>query len=139
VVLESKKKLRPKYRHYAPVIVDMFYDHFLAVDWPRLHSLPLSEFATRAYAELTTRENILPERVKQMMPYMVKGNWLAGYARKEGIHRALTGMSRRTPFNSKMEEAIFDLEENYDVFRQEFRKFFPELQLYCRQWLRQSM
>ena len=29
VVMKSKLRLRPKYHKYAPVIVDMFYDHFL--------------------------------------------------------------------------------------------------------------
>jgi acyl carrier protein phosphodiesterase len=135
VVLESKKRLRPKYRHYAPVIVDMFYDHFLAVEWSRYHSMPLPEFAAFAYAELNKRHRWLPDRVKQMMPYMMHGNWLVSYAQKEGIHRALTGMSRRTPYDSKMNEAVFDLENYYADFRQEFGRFFPDLHSFCEQWL----
>jgi len=127
VVLESKKRLRPKYRHYAPVIVDMFYDHFLAAQWQNHHAQSLPDFATYAYAQLKKHEPILPERVVQMMPYMVKGNWLVNYAQLQGIHRALTGMSRRTPFNSKMNEAVFDLEKWYDEFESEFSQFFPEL------------
>jgi acyl carrier protein phosphodiesterase len=127
VVMESKKRLRPKYRHYAPVIVDMFYDHFLAAQWLNYHSQPLPDFAEYAYSQLKDHEPILPERVVQMMPYMVKGNWLVNYAQLEGIHRALTGMSRRTPFDSKMDEAIFDLEKSYTEFEAEFLLFFPEL------------
>lgn len=127
VVLESKKRLRPKYRHYAPVIVDMFYDHFLAAHWQDYHIQPLPEFAAYAYAQLKEHEPILPERVVQMMPYMVKGNWLVSYAQREGIHRALSGMSRRTPFDSKMDEAVHDLEKYYTEFESEFMLFFPEL------------
>jgi len=127
VVLESKKRLRGKYRHYAPVIVDVFYDHFLAVRWPELHPQPLPDFATYAYAQLERHEAILPARVLQMMPYMVRGNWLVNYAKTEGIHRALTGMSRRTPYDSKMDEAIHDLEKYYREFDKEFSVFFPEL------------
>jgi acyl carrier protein phosphodiesterase len=127
VVLESKKRLRPKYRHYAPVIVDMFYDHFLAARWPDYHIQPLPDFAAYAYSQLKEHEPILPERVVQMMPYMVKGNWLVSYAQLEGIHRALSGMSRRTPFDSKMDEAVFDLEKSYAEFESEFKTFFPEL------------
>jgi acyl carrier protein phosphodiesterase len=33
VVTESKNRLRPTYRHYSGVIVDVFYDHFLAANW----------------------------------------------------------------------------------------------------------
>ncbi len=33
VVIKTKERLRPKYHHYAPVISDVFYDHFLASLW----------------------------------------------------------------------------------------------------------
>lgn len=127
VVLESKKRLRPKYRHYAPVIVDVFYDHFLAIHWTDYHNQSLPDFANYAYMQLENHDDILPERVLQMMPYMIQGNWLVNYAKSEGIHRALSGMSRRTPYISKMEEAVHDLKEYYTEFDNEFSQFFPEL------------
>ena len=127
IVLESKKRLRSKYRHYAPVIVDVFYDHFLAARWREFHIQPLEDFAAHAYAKLEEHEPILPERVLQMMPYMIRGNWLVNYSKTEGIHRALTGMSRRTPYESKMDEAVHDLEKYYNEFEKEFIAFFPEL------------
>lgn len=127
IVLESKKRLRGKYRHYAPVIVDVFYDHFLAARWSEFHIQPLEDFAAHAYAKLEEHEHILPERVLQMMPYMIRGNWLVNYSKTEGIHRALTGMSRRTPYESKMDEAVHDLEKYYNEFEKEFIAFFPEL------------
>ena len=127
VVLESKKRLRPKYRHYAPVIVDVFYDHFLAIHWSSLHTQSLPDFATYAYSQLERHEAILPERVLQMMPYMIRGNWLVNYSKTEGIHRALSGMSRRTPYESKMDEAVHDLEKYFHEFESEFLLFFPEL------------
>ena len=49
VVIESKKRLRESYRHYAPVIVDMFYDHFLASMWDNYSNLSLPEFVKRTY------------------------------------------------------------------------------------------
>lgn len=139
VVMESKKRLRPKYRHYAPVIIDMFYDHFLAAQWQEHHAQPLSDFATYAYTQLQRHETILPERVVQMMPYMVKGNWLLSYAQTNGIHRALTGMSRRTPFDSKMDEAVMDLEKWYQEFNTEFRAFFPELKQMSESFLKSKV
>jgi acyl carrier protein phosphodiesterase len=139
VVLESKKRLRAKYRHYAPVIVDVFYDHFLAMHWPSLHPHPLPDFATYAYAQLEKHEAILPERVLQMMPYMIQGNWLVNYAKTEGIHRALSGMSRRTPYESKMDEAVHDLEKYYEEFDKEFLLFFPELKQMSEVFIRSKM
>jgi acyl carrier protein phosphodiesterase len=139
IVLESKKRLRAKYRHYAPVIVDVFYDHFLARHWSSLHPQPLPDFASYAYAQLEKHKAFLPDRVVQMMPYMIQGNWLVNYAKTEGIHRALSGMSRRTPYESKMDEAVHDLEKYYEEFDKEFLLFFPELKQMSELFIRSKM
>ena len=135
IVTQSKNRLRPKYRHYSGVIVDVFYDHFLARNWNDHHIDLLPDFADKAYATLTDHVSVSPDDVKLMLPYMVKGNWLVNYSRLEGIHRALTGMSRRTPFESKMDEATSDLNNYYQEFENEFNRFFPELKTMCQQWL----
>jgi acyl carrier protein phosphodiesterase len=127
VVHESKARLRPKYRHYAGVIVDVFYDHFLARNWNNYHHEPLADFSTRTYQIIQRHQSILPERVKAFFPYMVRGNWLLNYSQVEGIARALTGMSRRTPYESKMDEAVNELVQYYNQFNAEFELFFPDL------------
>ena len=135
VVKESKVRLREKYRHYAPVIVDIFYDHYLAKNWDKYHKTFLPDFAEQTYNMIMSREAVLPEKVKWMMPYMIKGNWLANYARMDGIGRVLNGMSRRTPYESKMDEAVHDLEVYYADFEKEFFEFFPELEAHSREFL----
>lgn len=128
VVRKSKLRLRPTYRHYAPVIVDVFYDHFLARYWGNYHPEPLPQFAERTYQTLLLQRDILPEAVKHLLPYMINGNWLVNYGTFEGIQGALTGMSRRTTHVSRMDEAVNDLRRDYDDFRKEFEEFFPELE-----------
>jgi acyl carrier protein phosphodiesterase len=134
-VKKSKDRLRPKYRHYAPVIVDVYYDHFLANLWANYHTQPLAEYAQAAYKLIEQNEAIVPQQVKNMMPYMMKGNWLVNYGSIEGINRALTGLSRRTTHVSHMEEASKDLERHYLDFKNEFEEFFPELKNYCNEWI----
>ncbi len=135
VVRESKIRLRPKYRHYAPVIVDVFYDHFLASLWSNYHPLSLDQYAKESYELLQEFSDQLPARVQQLLPYMINGNWLVNYSRIEGINRALSGMAHRTPYESKMEEATFELKEYYADFEKEFLQFFPELKEMCEQFL----
>ncbi len=131
VVSKSKARLREKYRHYSGVIVDVFYDHYLANNWKEYHNRPLLEYSTNAYKTMEDHHTILPDAVKHMLPYMKRGNWLVGYSFIEGIHRALSGMASRTTFVSKMEEASGDLVRYYNEFEQEFREFFPELIDHC--------
>jgi acyl carrier protein phosphodiesterase len=134
-VTESKNRLRPKYRHYSGVIVDVFYDHFLAANWDRFHSQPLEQFAQQAYQTILDFKGVLPDELRHMMPYMINGNWLVNYRSLEGIHRSLSGMARRTPFQSRMEEAVIDLREHYKDFEKEFMEFFPQLDAFCQEFL----
>jgi len=93
-VSKSKIRLRPNYHKYAGVIVDMFYDHYLAANWSDYSSVPLNEYAQNAYHIMSDHIGILPDRTKIMLPYMISGNWLERYAEIEGIDRALTGMAQ---------------------------------------------
>lgn len=131
VVTQSKKRLRPKYRHYSGVIVDVFYDHFLARNWNVYHNELLPDFAEKAYKLIKSYDAILPDSVRQMLPYMINGNWLVNYSTIEGIRQALTGMSGRTAYDSKMDEAAADLVVYYTEFKNEFDNFFPLLADYC--------
>lgn len=135
VVSQSKDRLRPAYRHYAGVIVDVFYDHYLARQWSGYHAASLEDFAAHVYATMQELQHLLPESLQQMLPYMIRGNWLVGYSHIEGIQRTLTGMSRRTTHVSRMDEAINDLRKYYKEFGQEFDAFFPELQKHVQAFL----
>jgi acyl carrier protein phosphodiesterase len=135
VVKESKARLRPLYRHYAGVIVDIFYDHFLARNWNTFHPEFLPDYADRFYDLIRQHETVVPPEVNYMMPYMIKGNWLVNYARLEGIERALQGMARRARHESRMDESIRELREHYDAFEREFMVFFPELTAHSQAWL----
>jgi len=134
IVKQSKSRLWPTYRHYSAVIVDIFYDHFLAANWLSYTDEPLGVYAERAYRLMATHDHLLPEQVKYMLGYMIRGNWLVNYAQVEGIQRALTGMSRRASFESKMEQAVQDLRLHYDEFQSDFDQFFPMLKQYADEW-----
>lgn len=138
VVQQSKNRLRPKYRHYAGVIVDIFYDHFLSKYWRDYHVLPLTEFAANTYATLKDYYSILPDDVKSMLPYMIKDDWLVNYGHLSGIGQALRGISRRTRYDSKMNESVHELEEFYEEFKTEFQSFFLDLKSHTEAFLKQN-
>jgi len=123
----SSKRLHQNYSHYSRVIVDIFYDHFLAKNWQQYSDTPLGIFADKFYDLLEDNFTILPDGTKRMIPYMISDNWLLNYAQMDGIGRVLNGMNRRTNNKSKMNYAIIDLEKNYEAFEVEFTAFFNEL------------
>ncbi len=127
VVLESKKRLQPIYRHYSGVIVDIYYDHYLALDWNQFHTQSLRNYVDSRYALLNNNINVLPLKTKQMLPYMIQNDWLYNYQYFEGIQKVMNGMSGRSKFNSKMEKSVKELQLYHEDFRKEFHLFFPEL------------
>ena len=130
---QSSKRLHKNYSHYSRVIVDIFYDHFLAKNWTRYSDEPLDSFVDRFYDLLESNYIILPDNIRHMMPYLIGDNWLVNYAKMEGIARVLNGMNRRTQNRSKMNYAILDLESSYGEFENEFTSFFEELTLFSKQ------
>lgn len=132
IVEESKKRLRTNYKKYAGVIVDIYYDHFLASAWSRYSDEDLNDYASRIYNLIEKNKSILPLKSQLFKEYMIKYNVLNAYSNLHGIERVLQGMSRRTTFVSNMQYAINDLKEHYELFENEFHSFFPELQNYVK-------
>lgn len=128
VFRESTKRLHHNYHHYAGVIVDVFYDHFLAKNWSNYSSETLVDFTENFYQSLRDNYDFLSERTKGMMPYLIEHNWLLSYQTVEGISRILTQMDNRTKNASKMRFSSNELVEFYPEFEEEFTIFFRDLQ-----------
>ena len=123
----STARLHKNYGHYSGVIVDILYDHYLAKNWEKYHSTPLEEYIENFYELLRSNYEILPARIKKMMPYMISDNWLLSYATVPGIGKILSQMNVRTKGISKMNFAVLELEEYYSEFEDEFTSFFADL------------
>ncbi|MDP2424335.1 MAG: ACP phosphodiesterase [Bacteroidales bacterium] len=128
VVRQSADRLKPSYARYSVVIVDMFYDHLLAKHWCEFSSVPLKKFTRHIYLVMMKHYRILPAKTKRILPFMVADDWMAGYAKPNGLKLALKGMARRTRFESGMDKAVGDLQKDYGLYLEEFRLFFPDLQ-----------
>lgn len=130
---KSSKRLHPNQGHYSRVVIDVFYDHFLAKNWAEFAEEPLETFVDRFYNLLSDNYEILPEPTKELMPYMIEDNWLLNYAHVEGIDRVLKGLYRRTGRRSNMDRAVLDLRRHYDLFESEFHTFFKDLSIFSLQ------
>lgn len=132
---QSTKKLHSRYHHYAGVIVDVFYDHFLAKNWANYSGENLDGYVAAFYQSLSDNTSILSERTIGLMPYMIKQNWLLSYQTIEGIDNILTQMDGRTKNKSKMRFASEELQEFYTEFEEDFTEFFEDLRAHANQKL----
>lgn len=133
----SKHRLHEKYGHYSGVIMDIAYDHFLAKNWSKYSNEKLEDYAADFYQLMQDNYEILTERTKGMLPYMIGRNWLVSYASLEGLEMILFQMDHRTKNRVHMQEAVIEIKEFYSEFEAEFFQFFEELKLSCQQKLKE--
>lgn len=130
---QSKHRLHEKYGHYSGVIMDILYDHFLAKNWSKYSNEKLEDYAHDFYLLLQDNYDILTERIKGMMPYMIARNWFVSYATIAGLEMILFQMDYKTKHRANMQEAIVELQDFYTEFELEFFLFFEELTISCKQ------
>ena len=134
---KSKHRLHEKYGHYSGVIMDIAYDHFLAKNWSKYSNENLEDYAADFYKLMQDNYEILTERTKGMLPYMIGRNWLVSYATIAGLEMILFQMDYRTKHRAHMQEAIVEIQDFYTEFESEFFQFFEELVLSCQQKLKE--
>jgi len=127
VVRQGTERLRPTQGKYAPVVIDILFDHLLAVNWEKYSVMSLADFAQKQYILLEENLEILPMKLQKKLPGMIKGNWLEGYGKETGIRYTLERMDERTKFPSFFVKAYDTLQEFYPLFEKEFNTFYPEL------------
>lgn len=132
---KSTKRLHENYHHYSGVIIDVFYDHFLAKNWVIYSDQPLAEYTSHFYEIMQANYAILTPKTQQLLPYMIAQNWLVSYATIEGIEIILSQMERRIKNDSKLSLSVNELKLYYHEFEEEFTSFFAALRNYSDQKL----
>ena len=98
---KSAQRLKPKYGLYSWVIVDVFYDHFLAANWIKFSNHNLKDYSSGIYQLLDNRFDELPKHSRRFLWYMKEHDILYNYSKLEGIEKVMLGLSRRTKFDPR--------------------------------------
>ena len=127
VFRSSKRLIGLDRRRFSGMMIDIFYDHFLAKNWSQYSNIGLNDFTNRVYQVLQENKNILPERLKSILPDMIAYDWLASYRETSTINRAINGLSRRIKRKNNLFGGVEELFLNYQQLQADFSVFFPEL------------
>ncbi len=126
--LRSRCRITGERRRYAGVIVDVAYDHILAVTWADYHPRSLESFATSVYAALRSRESDTSDHAPPgLIRRMQEHDWLTGYRRLTRIDRSLRGIAERRPRCAPIAGGIVDIRRNITDLNEDFGEFFPDL------------
>jgi acyl carrier protein phosphodiesterase len=131
-VRASRGRVSGARRRFAGIMVDLFYDHFLARHWGQYSDERLETFTARVYTLLADRRDALPERLREVAARMQQYDWLGSYRQVRNIHTALDRISLRLRRENRLGGAAEELEQKYDEFEADFRAFFPDVVQFAR-------
>ena len=120
---------------YKGVVMDMYFDYFLAKNFDEYSTLPLRDFTAHIYKILYKYEDSLPQDSLPLLHSMTHHDWLYHYQFKEGIERSFMGMSKRFAFLKGIDKASSELFDNELLYEGFFRTFFPDLISSCQAFL----
>ncbi|WP_338391539.1 acyl carrier protein phosphodiesterase [Fulvitalea axinellae] len=127
VFIQSVKRVRAEFGHYAGVAVDLYYDYLLATDFVKWTGEDLSDFSQRCYSALSLEMATMPEKAQFVCERMIQYDWLASYATDKGLDRSFKGIASRTKFDSGLENGFTVLQDNEKELRADFAQFFPRI------------
>lgn len=126
-VAEFRRVLVPEHGHYARIISDVFFDHFLIRGWERHTDEPFPVFLQRVFETMDSYERELPGSLGAVYPRMRDGRWFQSYAGEEGIFQALQNLSYRLSRRPHLELAARHLTDSRHQLEPLFHRFFPEV------------
>ncbi len=130
--LRSRARVSPERRRVSGIMVDLFYDHFLARHWACFSDQALREFTAQTYHILECHPEPLPEAFLPVLARMAADDWMAAYAEVAHVARALDRMAefrlrRPNPLGGAGEELVRD----YAGFEADFLDFLPDAIAFC--------
>ncbi|WP_398305998.1 ACP phosphodiesterase [Zoogloea sp.] len=123
----SRARVSDTRKRFGGVLVDMFYDHFLAVHWHHYSPDPLTDFTAETYRLLATRLDALPAPFAPVFARMAAHDWLGSYRDTANVALALDRMAHhRARQPNPLAGAGEELLAAYPGFEADFLDFFPD-------------
>lgn len=129
--------IRNDFGRYSGIIIDMYYDYFLARDFREHTSLSLNAFTKRFYGHTILNYKYLPDRVKNFIFHFISTNRLNKYASQQGLHDSLKIMQKHKTTMLDPDAVIHALQQNHDELEALFRLFLPDLKQFAESELLQ--
>lgn len=128
----SRGRISAPRRRYAGVLVDIFYDHLLARDWAAIHPQPLDDFLAPVYQAIGDRLPQIPAAAHAALKLMAAENWLASYARIDGIADVLSRMAQRARQPNPLQGGEAEFLADAEGFRADFHQWLDDVRRFVR-------
>ena len=127
IVRCSRSRVGQRFRRFSGIMVDVFYDHFLSLDWPLYSPVSLRQLTLEVYESIDTHRAQIPAMALYRLERLREGDVLCSYESVAGVRMALEriGAHLRRPVH--LGASVGELETHYEALHADFSEFFPEL------------
>jgi acyl carrier protein phosphodiesterase len=125
--------LPPQFRRYGGILVDIYFDHLLARQWASWHDESLPTFAARVMAAAAGEWPDWAPFAADRMAHLP--DVLTGYAKPEGVTRALLRADARLRRPSPLRDAMPVLVQHEALLAQQFAVFLPSVIAHVQDWV----
>jgi len=128
----SRNRVSPARRRYAGILVDIFYDHIMARDWP--DTPPLNDVCAAIYCHIESRAADLPAHARPAMALMAQENWLASYSETAGMADVLERMARRARQPNPLAGGMAEFLTDPAGFAEDFAHWYADARRFVDTW-----
>jgi len=126
-VLDAKSLFHKSRRRFAPVALDIYFDHLLIKHWTKFTTRRFDDFREESFQLLEQRLPYMPRNMQHSVGHMITHDWFEDYAKEEGIAKAISVVAKRIRFANTFHYVVDDISENKEQIEAMFLAFFPEL------------
>lgn len=119
--------LPASYRRFAPIMLDVCFDHCIANHWQRYHSEPLPEFAQKVYQLFEPTLGDLPKNAAHHMERLTQFDVLTGSTEWSLIERMLTAIDTRFKKDTPLAHCQPTLKARLPDIERLFHQIYPEI------------
>ena len=132
------KALRPlfprEFRRYSGIIIDLAYDHELAMNWWRYMPGSVERFDLEVRDLLHENATLLPPGLVTFMRYADRHGLFSGYRGLDMTLYALAGLGTRLKRPNPLHRVAEIWPQLAPQFKLSFRQFFPKIQSDVLEW-----
>ena len=123
----AKVSLGVDRRRVSGIIVDVMFDHWLAVNWRKFSSLGLHEHVATVHEAVSEHTDHIPQELARFMRFLHNEKVLESNAELEAIAVTLGRLSSRSARFANLAMGVKELEPLARALDTPFKTFYPDL------------
>ena len=132
-------RFEPPWRRWAPVALDVWFDHLLARRFTEFADEPLPVFTAAACDDLEHHLAWFPAPAATFLLRMREAGLLEGYRRRDTIDAVLARLARRSPRAAPLANIHGELDRLEPELEAGFDALMPGLIDHCANWRRNRL